>query len=63
MVESRAKPPASSQASTLTARATTSPRMTNETRDCTPMTILAQGASGMTSVGLKAIELVSPRYR
>jgi hypothetical protein len=37
--------------------------MTSETTDWTPMTIFAQGASGMTSVGLKAVELVSPRYR
>lgn len=38
----------------MTARATTSPRISRETRDCTPMAILAQGARDMTSVGLKA---------
>lgn len=49
------------QARTLTARATTRPRISRETRDCTPMAILAQGAMGMTSVGLKAVALVSAR--
>lgn len=49
------------QARTLTARAMTSPRMTSETMDWRVMTLLAQGVSGMTSVGLKAVELVNPR--
>lgn len=49
------------QARTLTARAMMSPRMTRETRDWMAMTILAQGARGMTSVGLNAVELVNPR--
>lgn len=49
------------QARTLTARAMTSPRMTRETMDWRVMTLLAQGASGMTSVGLNAVELVNPR--
>jgi hypothetical protein len=41
----------------------TSPRMPSETSDCTVIAIFAQGASGMTSVGLKAVALVKPRYR
>ena len=47
----------------FTARATTSPRMASEMSDCTVIAIFAQGASGMTSVGLKAVALVKPRYR
>jgi hypothetical protein len=30
---------------------------------CTAMAILAQGASGIVSVGLKAVAFVNPRYR
>ncbi len=53
----------SSQVNTLTARATTSPRTASEISDCTPMAILAHGARGSTSVGLNAVDDVSPRYR
>jgi hypothetical protein len=37
--------------------------MPSETSDGTAIAILAQGTSGMTSVGLKAVALVTPRYR
>src|ERR1700744_482142 len=47
----------------LTARAMTSPRMASEPAACTAIVSLAQRASGMTSVGLKAVALVNPRYR
>lgn len=50
-----------SQARTFTALATTSPRIMRERTDWRVMTLLAQGASGMTSVGLSAVELVNPR--
>ena len=49
------------QVKTFTARAMTSPRMPSETSDCTAIAIFAHGASGMTSVGLKAVALVKPR--
>src|SRR5579871_907170 len=45
----------------LTARAITSPRMNREVIACTVMAALAQRASGITSVGLKAVALVKPR--
>ena len=45
----------------FTARATTRPRMISEINACTPMVILAQCRSGMTSVGLKAVAFVRPR--
>jgi hypothetical protein len=38
-----------------------SPRTTNEIRACMPMVSLAQSRSGMTSVGLKAVEFVRLR--
>ena len=31
--------------------------------DCTTIALLAQGAIGIASVGLKAVALVKPRYR
>ena len=37
--------------------------MLSETRDRTAIAIFAQAASGMTSVGLKAVALVKPGYR
>src|SRR5262249_13054757 len=42
---------------TLTALATTSARIASEITDCTIIAIFAQGASGITSVGLKAVAL------
>ena len=47
----------------FTARATTSARIASEMNDCTVMAIFARGSSGMTSVGLKAVALVNPRYK
>jgi hypothetical protein len=37
--------------------------MPSETTACTAIVTFAQGASGMASVGLKAVALVKPRYR
>lgn len=48
---------------TFTARAITRPRMPSEISDWIPMAIFAQGASGITSVGLNAVAFVKPRYR
>ena len=45
----------------LTARAMTRPMTTSETVDCTAIADVAQGASGITSVGLNAVLLVKPR--
>lgn len=45
----------------LTARATTRSTVTSETEDCSIISILAQRDSGITSVGLKAVELVNER--
>lgn len=42
----------------LTARATTSPTVTNATADCTIISSFAQRLSGIVSVGLKAVALV-----
>ena len=47
----------------FTARATTSARIASEMNACTVMAIFARGASGMESVGLKAVALVKPWYR
>jgi hypothetical protein len=47
---------------TFTARATTSPRMAIEITDWIAIVILAQGTSGITSVGLSAVALVKARY-
>src|SRR5207302_8617945 len=49
--------------STLTARATISPIVTTETSDCTPISTLDMGESGIVSVGEKAVALVSDTYR
>ena len=49
------------QSRTLTARATTSARMAREMSDCTVIAIFAHGASGIASVGLKAVAFVNPR--
>ena len=38
------------------------PRMAREISDCNVMATFAQGASGMVSVGRKAVALVKPRY-
>jgi hypothetical protein len=35
--------------------------MASEISDCTVIATFAHGASGMTSVGLKAVALVNPR--
>ena len=43
----------------LTARETTRPIVTSEISDCRPMTIFACTLSGIVSVGLKAVALVS----
>jgi len=47
----------------FTARETTSPIVTSETTDCTPITHLAIGVSGIVSVGEKAVAFVSDTYR
>jgi hypothetical protein len=47
----------------LTARETTSPIVTSETSAWTPITLLASAVSGIVSVGLKAVALVSDTYR
>ena len=47
----------------LTARATTSPKMTSEATASTAIASLAQRASGITSVGLNATAFVKARYR
>ena len=47
----------------LTARAITSPKMTSEAAAWAAIASLAQRASGITSVGLNAVESVKPRYR
>ena len=49
------------QVRTLTARATMRPRISSDATAWTDMMIFAQCASGMTSVGLNAVELVRPR--
>ena len=46
-----------------TARAMTSREMSNAEVACTPISALARIDSGMVSVGLKALELVSDTYR
>ncbi|MER5527772.1 hypothetical protein ABT075_24840 [Streptomyces sp. NPDC002677] len=45
----------------FTARATTRTAVTRETEDCSVIGILAQRDKGITSVGLKAVELVKDR--
>ena len=45
----------------FTARAMISPMTTREIKACTPMVSLAQWRSGMTSVGLSAVEFVRLR--
>jgi hypothetical protein len=47
----------------LTAFAIARLRMANEISDWALMDIFVQCVNGMTSVGLKANEFVSPRYR
>ena len=47
----------------LTARATTSPTVTNDTSDCAPISHFAVGVSGIVSVGLNAVAFVSETYR
>jgi hypothetical protein len=47
----------------LTARAMTRPTTARQAVACTAMASLAHRASGMTSVGLKAMALVKARYR
>lgn len=48
-------------ANTFTARAITRPRITSEISACRAIVALAHSASGMASVGLKAVALVKPR--
>ena len=55
------EPLTAAHANTFTARAITRPRSAREISDCTVMAILAQGASGIASVGLKAVAFVKPR--
>ena len=50
-------------AKTLTARAITSPITVREMSDWSAIVSFAQRASGMTSVGLKAVLVVTPRMR
>jgi hypothetical protein len=45
----------------FTARAITKPRMASEALDSSAIVSFAQWASGITSVGLKAMALVKPR--
>ena len=47
----------------LTARATTIPTVASAMTDCMAMSALAIGVSGIVSVGLKAVALVSEVYR
>jgi hypothetical protein len=47
----------------FTARAMTSPTVSRAEVDCRPMTIFAVWVSGMVSVGLNAVALVSEVYR
>ena len=47
----------------FTARAMTSPRISNELVAWMAIANLAHSASGITSVGLKAVEFVKPRYK
>ena len=47
----------------LTARAATSPIVSSDTSDCTPISSLARGVSGIASVGLKAVADVSDTNR
>ena len=55
------QPRTAAHANTFTARAITRPSSASEISDCTVMAILAQGASGIASVGLKAVAFVKPR--
>ncbi len=48
---------------TLTARAITRPTTLSETIDCSAIVSLGHAFMGMTSVGLKAVLVVSPRIR
>jgi hypothetical protein len=48
---------------TLTARAITRPTTVSEMIDCSAIVSFAHAAMGMTSVGLKAVLVVSPRIR
>ena len=48
---------------TLTARAITRPITTSETIDCNDIVSFAQAVMGMTSVGLNAVLVVTPRTR
>ncbi len=51
------------QAKTLTARAITSPTTVSEMSDCSAIVSFAHQAMGITSVGLKAVDVVRPRMR
>ena len=48
---------------TFTARAITSPITSSETIDCSAIVSFAQALIGMTSVGLNAVLVVTPRMR
>ena len=52
---------ATPQLRTLTARAMTSTAISNDTADCTSMSIFAHRDIGITSVGLNAVALVNER--
>jgi hypothetical protein len=47
----------------FTARATISPKSASATVDCTSIVYFARYVSGITSVGLKAVAFVKPRWR
>ena len=47
----------------MTARAITRPMTLSEMIDCNAIVSFAQATMGMTSVGLKAVLVVSPRIR
>jgi hypothetical protein len=47
----------------FTARETTSPMVTSDTIDCTPITSFAIGVSGIVSVGENAVAFVSDTYK
>ena len=54
-------PPGDAQVKMFTARAITSPRIAIEISDWTVIVSLAQGASGIASVGLNAVAFVKAR--
>ena len=47
----------------LTARAATSPTVSSETSDWSPISSFPRGVRGIVSVGLKAVEVISDTNR